>query len=74
MPESCRAHYQSEPWRCYFGYRLYPTLKTPVFVFQYLFDVAQMTVDNVREPFTKAQWKYVQNLEAQLRSTLENAT
>lgn len=27
LPEACTEQYQAEPWRCYFGYRLYPTLK-----------------------------------------------
>lgn len=27
LPEACVALHQSEPWRCFFGYRIYPTLK-----------------------------------------------
>lgn len=27
LPEACVAAHSSEPWRCYFGHRLYPTLK-----------------------------------------------
>jgi hypothetical protein len=26
VPPNCRARYPHEPWRCYFGYRLYPTI------------------------------------------------
>lgn len=26
VPASCRSVYQEEPWRCFFGYRLYPTV------------------------------------------------
>jgi hypothetical protein len=26
VPLECQARYPSEPWRCYFGYRAYPTL------------------------------------------------
>ena len=26
VPTQCRVRYPSEPWRCYFGYRAYPTL------------------------------------------------
>lgn len=47
VPASCRAAYPTEPWRCFFGYRIYPTLRTPLFVVQWVFDEAQMTVDNV---------------------------
>lgn len=28
VPDRCRSAYASEPWRCYFGYRLYPTLQS----------------------------------------------
>lgn len=27
VPEECAKQHTEEPWRCYFGYRLYPTLK-----------------------------------------------
>lgn len=27
LPESCQDSYPDEPWSCFFGYRLYPTLK-----------------------------------------------
>lgn len=26
MPHNCVLKYPKEPWRCFFGYRLYPTL------------------------------------------------
>lgn len=28
VPRVCREKYLGEPWRCYFGYRLYPTLRS----------------------------------------------
>lgn len=28
VPKRCEEMYRDEPWRCYFGYRLYPTLKS----------------------------------------------
>ena len=31
----------------------------PVFVFQWQFDEAQMTVDNVGAPVTPQQWNYI---------------
>lgn len=31
VPKKCRAKYPEEPWRCYFGYRVYPTLKSKLF-------------------------------------------
>lgn len=35
VPRKCRMMYSDEPWRCYFGYRLYPTLKGKLFTFSY---------------------------------------
>lgn len=28
VPKRCKLKYQTEPWRCYFGYRIYNTLKS----------------------------------------------
>lgn len=28
VPKGCKEAYKEEPWRCYFGYRLYPHLKS----------------------------------------------
>ncbi|XP_039289314.1 LOW QUALITY PROTEIN: palmitoleoyl-protein carboxylesterase NOTUM [Nilaparvata lugens] len=72
VPHSCKKHYPSEPWRCYFGYRLYPTLTAPLFVFQWLFDEAQMTADNVGTPVTKQQWDYIHKMGDSLRHTFRN--
>ncbi|KAK9498545.1 hypothetical protein O3M35_003154 [Rhynocoris fuscipes] len=74
IPISCKALYIQEPWRCFFGYRLYPSLKVPLFVFQWLFDEAQMTADNVRAPVTKQQWDYVHKMGDSLRNTFRNVT
>jgi len=74
VPADCRAKYPKEPWRCYFGYRLYPTLKTPLFVFQWVFDEAQMIADNVGAPVSKAQWNYIHQLGQELRNSLANVS
>lgn len=94
VPRRCRALYPNEPWRCYFGYRLYPTLRgkfprnshqkpsnqpphllpAPLFVFQWLFDEAQMTVDNVGSPVTKQQWDYIHKMGDALRHSFRNVT
>lgn len=47
----------------------------PVFVIQWLFDEAQLTVDNIHltgQPLHEAQWRYIQNLGQELRSTLRD--
>ncbi|KAK0084685.1 hypothetical protein PV325_006595 [Microctonus aethiopoides] len=74
MPKNCAAVHPHEPWRCYFGYRLYPTLSAPLFVFQWLFDEAQMTADNVGAPVTKQQWDYIHKMGDSLRQTFDNVT
>ncbi|ALC43262.1 Notum, partial [Drosophila busckii] len=74
LPEDCTKAHAAEPWRCYFGYRLYPTLKTPLFVFQWLFDEAQMRADNVGAPVTPQQWNYIHEMGGALRSSLDNVS
>ncbi|KAH8395279.1 hypothetical protein KR222_008194, partial [Zaprionus bogoriensis] len=74
LPEDCTRAHPAEPWRCYFGYRLYPTLKTPLFVFQWLFDEAQMRADNVGAPVTPQQWNYIHEMGGALRSSLDNVS
>lgn len=74
VPDSCLQQYPGEEWKCYFGYRIYSTLKTPLFVVQWVFDEAQMTVDNVGNPVTRAQWNYVHRLGQELRRSLQNVT
>lgn len=47
----------------------------PVFVVQWLFDEAQMMVDNIHlsgQPVQEGQWRYIQNLATELRNTLKN--
>ncbi|XP_035515460.1 palmitoleoyl-protein carboxylesterase notum1a-like [Morone saxatilis] len=75
VPESCRQAHVGEEWNCFFGYKVYPTLKSPVFVVQWLFDEAQLAVDNIHlteHPVHEGQWRYIQNLGQELRSTLRD--
>ncbi|XP_030627169.1 inactive palmitoleoyl-protein carboxylesterase notum1b [Chanos chanos] len=75
VPEGCRLAHEGEEWNCFFGYKVYPTLKCPVFVVQWLFDEAQLTVDNIHltgQPVQEGQWRYIQNLGSELRKTLKD--
>ncbi|CAG2115682.1 unnamed protein product, partial [Medioppia subpectinata] len=74
VPAACAAQYTREPWRCLFGYRLYPTLRTPLFVFQWLYDEAQMHLDGVSLTHSQQQFKYIHSLGRQLRASLENVS
>ncbi|KAG0728894.1 Palmitoleoyl-protein carboxylesterase NOTUM [Chionoecetes opilio] len=46
----------------------------PLFVFQWVFDEAQMTVDNVGKPTSKQQWDYIHGTGERLRRTFQNVT
>nr|XP_011418813.2 palmitoleoyl-protein carboxylesterase notum1 [Crassostrea gigas] len=87
VPEACKNEYpDQEQWRCYFGYRMYPTLKTPVFIVQYLFDEAQILANNLinqnklmnyngsNELLSKEQWEYLYKLGEKVKQTLDNVT
>ncbi|XP_039715786.1 palmitoleoyl-protein carboxylesterase NOTUM [Pteropus medius] len=78
VPERCRRQFkEGEEWNCFFGYKVYPTLRCPVFVVQWLFDEAQLAVDNVHltgQPVQEGQWLYIQNLGRELRSTLKDVS
>uniref|UniRef100_A0A8C1R685 Notum, palmitoleoyl-protein carboxylesterase a n=1 Tax=Cyprinus carpio TaxID=7962 RepID=A0A8C1R685_CYPCA len=75
VPERCRQAYEGKEWNCFFGYKVYPTIKRPVFIVQWLFDEAQLTVDNIHltgQPVQEGQWRYIQNLGTELRNTLKD--
>lgn len=75
VPDSCKSLYSlGEHWKCYFGYRLYSTLRSIVFVIQNLFDEAQITVDNVGPPIHRHQWKYIHDLGLDMKYTLTNVS
>ncbi|XP_058066281.1 palmitoleoyl-protein carboxylesterase NOTUM [Anopheles bellator] len=74
LPQACVAEHPKEPWRCYFGHRLYNTLKSPLFVFQWLFDEAQMRADSVGAPVTPQQWDYIHDMGGALRESLNNVS
>nr|CAG4651631.1 EOG090X0267 [Triops cancriformis] len=74
LPEACVKDHASQPWKCYFGHHIHRTMKTPLFVFQWLFDEAQITAGNVGPPITKQQWDYIHKVGDQLRQSLENVS
>lgn len=102
VPERCKKTHEGAEWNCFFGYRVFPSIKSgcglrflsspvkcvsqydctywyscagPVFVVQWLFDEAQLTVDNIQltgQPVQEGQWRYIQNLGIELRNTLKD--
>ncbi|XP_065215389.1 palmitoleoyl-protein carboxylesterase NOTUM [Planococcus citri] len=74
IPHTCRMAYPGEQWKCFIGYRIYPTLSVPLFVFQWLFDEAQLEAENVGTPVTKQQWEYIHTMGEILRNSFQNVT
>ena len=46
----------------------------PLFIFQWLFDEAQMTADNVGAPVTKEQWDFIHKMGDNFRNTFKNVS
>lgn len=49
-------------------------ITAPLFVFQWLFDEAQMRADSVGTPVTPQQWDYIHEMGGALRESLDNVT
>ncbi len=49
-------------------------LTAPLFIFQWLFDEAQMLADNVGPPMSKEQWDYIHAVGDDLRRTFTNVS
>ncbi|XP_074662376.1 palmitoleoyl-protein carboxylesterase notum1-like [Tubulanus polymorphus] len=74
VPKRCAERFPNDRWRCYFGYNIYSTLQTPVFVIQHLFDEAQITADNVGPPVHPNQWQYIHKVGDQTKKSLHNVS
>ncbi|VVC24463.1 Pectinacetylesterase/NOTUM [Cinara cedri] len=73
IPSRCRNLYINEPSKCFIGYKIYPTVSVPLFVFQWLYDEFQLKND-VGTPVTKQQWDYIHKMGEGLRKSLLNVT
>nr|XP_057945806.1 carboxylesterase notum2 [Doryrhamphus excisus]XP_057945812.1 carboxylesterase notum2 [Doryrhamphus excisus]XP_057945822.1 carboxylesterase notum2 [Doryrhamphus excisus]XP_057945825.1 carboxylesterase notum2 [Doryrhamphus excisus]XP_057945826.1 carboxylesterase notum2 [Doryrhamphus excisus] len=78
IPEGCRRlHKKGEEWRCFFGHNLYPTLTSPLFVVQWLFDEELLKVENIYfggQHMSEEQWQYIQNLGREMKNSLRDVT
>ncbi|NP_001161614.1 notum protein precursor [Saccoglossus kowalevskii] len=75
VPARCSEEYSyNDQWKCFFGYRIYPTLQTPVFIFQWLYDEAQLVVGMTGPPAKLEHWNYMQQLGRELRHSLKNVS
>lgn len=74
VPIECSSRHSSKPWLCYFGYRLHKTLRTPLFVVQWLYDEYQLMANNLFPPYGNAHWPYIKKYGERMRKSLENVT
>ncbi|XP_038048060.1 palmitoleoyl-protein carboxylesterase notum1'-like isoform X1 [Patiria miniata] len=74
-PKSCIEMYGEEQmWKCFFGFRIHETLQTPVFIFQWLYDEAQLTVGMSGPPIQIEHWNFMQKTGRDMRASLRNAS
>ncbi|XP_072036159.1 palmitoleoyl-protein carboxylesterase notum1-like isoform X2 [Amphiura filiformis] len=77
VPKSCRESYSvNERWRCFFGFRIYESIKSPIFLFQWLYDEAQLTVGSgmASPPINLQHWNFMQKTGRDMRASLRNAS
>ncbi|XP_063954827.1 palmitoleoyl-protein carboxylesterase NOTUM-like isoform X1 [Lytechinus pictus] len=73
VPETCLNSY-TEKWKCFYGFRIHQSLKTPVYIFQWLYDEVQLTINMQGPPIEARHWHYMQKVGRQMRGSLRNAT
>ncbi|GFR63606.1 palmitoleoyl-protein carboxylesterase NOTUM [Elysia marginata] len=82
LPKGCIDAHPDEIWRCYFGRRVFPSIQTPVYIIQNMYDAAQIQVSNVLEEqhtwprgeLSSDQWRYLLDLGQQVKDTLQNVS
>ncbi|XP_056389900.1 palmitoleoyl-protein carboxylesterase notum2-like [Hyla sarda] len=74
LPEKCRQQYKKEDeWQCFYGPKSYTSMKTPIFVVQWLYDVEQLRIENIQPDFqfmTANQWNNIQSIGRELKKSL----
>ncbi|KAH9492313.1 Palmitoleoyl-protein carboxylesterase notum1 [Bulinus truncatus] len=79
LPEACTSAYPNEIWRCFFGHRVFTSIKSSIYVIQNLYDAAQIKVNNVfddrpRSDLTSEQWRYLLSLGEEVKQSLQNVS
>ncbi|XP_073503741.1 palmitoleoyl-protein carboxylesterase notum2-like [Phyllobates terribilis] len=74
LPERCRQQYKKEDeWQCFYGPKSYTSMRTPIFVVQWLYDVEQLRIENIQTDFqfmTANQWNNIQGVGRELKKSL----
>ncbi|XP_071800604.1 palmitoleoyl-protein carboxylesterase notum1-like isoform X1 [Asterias amurensis] len=74
-PKTCLEMYGEEnKWKCFFGFRIHETLQTPVFIFQWLYDEAQLMVGMSEPPIQIEHWNFMQKTGRDMRASLRNTS
>ncbi|KAK3698719.1 hypothetical protein QZH41_010755, partial [Actinostola sp. cb2023] len=77
VPKACAVNQSKSEWNCYFGNVVYPTLKSPIFVFQWLYDETQLALNGSGRPkslqgVTQEQVSFILDLSKDLRHSLRH--
>ncbi|XP_075035842.1 palmitoleoyl-protein carboxylesterase notum2-like [Mixophyes fleayi] len=74
LPDNCRQQFKREDkWQCFYGHKSYTSMKSPIFVVQWLYDVEQLRIENIQPDFqfmTANQWNNIQSIGRELKKSL----
>eukprot|EP00079_Xenopus_tropicalis_P039376 XP_017953147.1 PREDICTED: palmitoleoyl-protein carboxylesterase notum2 [Xenopus tropicalis] len=74
LPENCKQQLKKgDEWRCFYGPRVFASMKSPIFVVQWLYDQEQLRIENIQTEFqsmTENQWNSIQNIGREFKKSL----
>ncbi|XP_078521372.1 palmitoleoyl-protein carboxylesterase notum2-like isoform X2 [Lissotriton helveticus] len=76
LPDTCRQQFKkNDEWQCLMGDKLQPSLKTPIFLIQWLFDEEQLKLENIHlgvHLWSERQWNGIQSMGREIKSSLRD--
>ncbi|XP_075422175.1 palmitoleoyl-protein carboxylesterase notum2-like isoform X1 [Ascaphus truei] len=76
LPEKCKEQFKrGDEWKCFYGPKMYSSMKSPIFVVQWLYDEEQLRIENIQPEFTSMtanQWNSLQNIGRELKKSLRD--
>ncbi|XP_030067933.1 palmitoleoyl-protein carboxylesterase notum2-like [Microcaecilia unicolor] len=76
LPEKCKQQFKKgDEWHCFFGHKLYSSLRSPLFVVQWLFDEEQLRIENIQlgiQTLMENQWNHIRNLGREMKNSLRD--
>ncbi|KAG8432968.1 hypothetical protein GDO86_017293 [Hymenochirus boettgeri] len=74
LPENCKQQFKKgDEWKCFYGRRLFTSMKSPIFVVQWLYDEEQLRIENLQADFqsmTENQWNSIQIIGREFKKSL----